>query len=69
MNLFGPTPVRAPKDNVGVAVQYICPNPDVADPNLGNFTDSDPDAPDTLKLAGPCAGGLYTLWCRCSQPS
>lgn len=58
MNLFGPTQ-SAPKDNVGVAVQYICPNQDVADSNPGNFNDIDPNAPDTLKLAGSCAGGLY----------
>ena len=58
MNLFGPTQ-SAPKDNVGVAVQYICPNQDVADSNPGNFNDLDPNAPDTLKLAGSCAGGLY----------
>lgn len=54
MNLFGPTR-SAPKDNVGVSVQYICPNQDVADSDLNNdFTD-----PDTLKLTGSCTSGLY----------
>jgi hypothetical protein len=57
MNLFGPTG----KDGgqVGIATQYICPNQDVADSNPGNFTDADPNAPNTLKLAGSCASGLY----------
>src|SRR5882672_3114254 len=67
MNLFGPTQ-SAPKDNVGVAVQYICPNQDVADSNPGNFTDADPDHPDSLKLAGSCAGGLYKFLVQ-AQPT
>jgi hypothetical protein len=67
MNLFGPTQ-SAPKNNVGVAVQYICPNQDVADSNPGNFTDADPNAPDTLKLAGSCTGGLYKFLVQ-AQPS
>jgi|SRR5882672_747861 len=58
MNLFGPTQA-SPRNNVNVAVQYICPNQDVADSDPLNFNDADPNAPDTLKLAGSCKGGLY----------
>ena len=57
MNLFGPTR-SAPIDNVGVAVQYICPNQDVADSFSGNF-DFAEDPPDTLRLAGSCVSGVY----------
>ena len=59
MNLFGPT-APTPKNNVGVSVQYICPNQDVADSNPNNFDPAeDPNAPDTLKLAGSCVSGVY----------
>jgi hypothetical protein len=57
MNLFGPTQ-SSPRDNVGVAVQYICPNQDVADSFSGNF-DFTEDPPDTLRLAGSCVSGVY----------
>ena len=68
MNLFGPTQ-SAQKDSVGVAVQYICPNQDVADSNPNNFDPfEDPKAPDTLKLAGSCAGGVYKFLVQ-AQPS
>jgi hypothetical protein len=67
MNLFGPTQA-APKSNVTVAVQYICPGQDVADSEPGNFTDSDPNAPDTLKLAGSCTSGFYKFLVQ-AQPT
>ena len=58
MNLFGPSAATA-KDDATVAFQYVCPNQDVADSNPGNFTDADPNLPDTLKLSGSCTSGLY----------
>jgi hypothetical protein len=60
MNLFGPTQFLSKSGgDAGVAVQYICPGLDVADSNPLNFNDADPNFPDTLKLAGSCASGLY----------
>lgn len=68
MNLFGPTQ-SAPKNNVGVAVQYICPHQDVADSDPNNFDPlEDPNAPETLKLAGSCAGGVYKFLVQ-AQPT